>query len=56
MPRKIKTTRRRKLHKWAKRSKQKGGFIFMDMAAIGAAIVSAAAAAALAVTTGVVGA
>jgi hypothetical protein len=52
MPRKLKpTTRRRKLHKWAK--KQKGGFIF-SIGAIVAAITAAASAAAPAVATGAI--
>ena len=55
MPRKIKPTRRRKLQKWAKRSKQKGGFVF-SLSAIGAAIAAAVAAAAPAAATGAVSA
>ena len=49
MPRKIrKTTRRRKLHRWAR--KQSGGFVF-TLSAIGAAIAAAVSAAAPAVAT-----
>ena len=55
MPRKIKQVRKRKLYKWAKRSKQRGGFIF-SLSAIGAAIASAVAAAAPSVATGAVSA
>jgi hypothetical protein len=51
MPRKMKPTRRRTLHKWVKRSKQRGGFVF-SLAAIGAAIAAAVSAAAPAVATG----
>jgi hypothetical protein len=53
MPRKIKSVRRKKLHTWAKRFKQKGGFIF-SLAALGAAIAAAASAAAPAIATGAV--
>lgn len=50
-----KPTRRGRLVKWAKKSKQKGGFIF-SLAAIGAAIAAAMTAAAPTVGTAVLGA
>jgi hypothetical protein len=52
MTRKKKPTRRRKLHTWAKKSKQCGGFIF-TLATIGSAIAAAVSAAAPAVATSV---
>jgi hypothetical protein len=53
MPRKkIRSTRRRKLHTWAK--KQHGGFLFMSLGAIGAAIAAAISSAAPAVATGAI--
>jgi len=48
--------RRRKIHTWAKRSRQKGGFIFAALAGLGSLIAAGIAAAAPAVATGVVGA
>jgi hypothetical protein len=54
MPRVNRTThkRKRKLTTWAKKSKQRGGFIF-SLAAIGSAIAAAVSAAAPAVGTAV---
>jgi F0F1-type ATP synthase membrane subunit c/vacuolar-type H+-ATPase subunit K len=56
MKRVKKGTRRGKLTTWVKKSRQKGGFIFMGLAAIGSAIAAAMTAAAPAVATGIVGA
>jgi hypothetical protein len=47
-----KTRRRAKLKGWVKRSKQKGGFLFVGIAAIASAIAAAVSAAAPAVATG----
>jgi hypothetical protein len=52
MPRKIKSNRKRKISTWAKRSKQRGGFVF-TFAAISAAIAAAVSASAPAVGTAV---
>ena len=49
-----KGTRRGKLTTWAKKSKQKGGFLFMGLAAIGSAIATAMTAAAPAIATGAI--
>jgi hypothetical protein len=46
----------RKLHKWAVRSRQRGGFILAALAAIGSAIAAGVAAAAPEVSTAVIGA
>ena len=48
--------RKRKLRKWAVKSRQKGGFILMALAAIGSAIAAGVAAAAPAAATAAVGA
>lgn len=54
MPRRTtrkKGTRRTKLHKWAKKGKQRGGFVF-SLGAIAAAIAAAVSSAAPALATG----
>jgi hypothetical protein len=48
--------RKRKIHKWVKKGRQKGGFLFTGLAAIGSAIFAGMTAAAPAVATGVVSA